>query len=209
MCPASLRERSQRDRRCFPRPGQLPGNHGRHRRRPQRRLRPGPAPQHCADRGGRRLELHGRVRRTARRRQPARTPRAVQLRSCARPAPRFGLPPGSARRLAGRRGCLVARQQLAIHSLQPCLDPGRRALVHRRRPPLGLHGGLERSRGRGQRPLLRSQRADLHPLGRAQDLACVGDHSRGSAVGRAGLEECPPWPIGDQRAFIPDSTFRT
>jgi len=77
-------------------------------------------------------------------------------RSRPRAAPRQRPPPG------GRRGRLVARQQLAIHPLQPCLDPGRRALVHRRRPPLGLHGRLERSRGRGQRPLLRSQRADLH-----------------------------------------------
>ena len=165
-----LRERSERDRRGFPCPGQLPGNHGRRHRRPQRRLRPGPAPQHRADRGGRRFELHGRVLRAARGRQPARTPCAVQLRPRARPASCLGLPPVSAHGLAGRRGGVVGRRQLAIHPLQPCLDPERRALVHRRRPPLGLHGRLERSRGRGQRPLLRSQRADLYSLGRAQDL---------------------------------------
>ena len=94
----------ERDCRDLPRPGQLPGNHGRHPGRPQRRLRPGPAPR--ASRRSRRPTARAirpgspngssattgpnTPRRSITPSRPARSPR--------RAVPRQRLPPGGATR---------------------------------------------------------------------------------------------------------------
>ena len=111
----------------LPRPGQLPGHHGRRPRRPHRPLRARPAHRHRPRRVDRRRRLHRRVRRASRRRRSARAPLAVELRPPPAPLPDSGCPRAGPTAWLGDAGTswveCTWRSTLYNHALTPNAEP--------------------------------------------------------------------------------------